>query len=106
MLDTPCVKGLSTQHRVPRGLGGSSTSWINDPANLVTVCGDGTTGHHGWLESNRAAAYALGVLVRRARSDEETWKRVLDTPVMVRGQWKRPVGTAWRMALAPNRVAQ
>lgn len=49
----------SIHHRIPRGRGGT-----NDVENLILLCGTGTTGHHGWVEQHRAAAYNLGYLVR------------------------------------------
>jgi 5-methylcytosine-specific restriction protein A len=101
----PCVDGLSLQHRVPRGTGGSTVDWINDPANLATVCGDGTRGHHGWLEQHRTAAERLGLIVRRARTADATWQRLQATPVYVRGLWFLPDGPGWRATLPPNAEA-
>lgn len=58
-LPTPCDMAptgrLEVHHRLPRGRGGS-----NERENLVTLC----PGHHRWVETNRAAAYDLGLLVR------------------------------------------
>lgn len=53
----------SVHHRRPRGMGGTKQAWVNQPANLVTLCGSGTTGCHGWIESNRADARLLGWLI-------------------------------------------
>ena len=49
----------SVQHRLPRGRGGT-----NAVANLVLACGSATTGCHGWMESQREAAYLEGWLLR------------------------------------------
>ena len=57
--------GWSVHHRSPRGMGGSKVPWVNLPANLVTLCGSGVTGCHGWVESHRDVATALGWLVSR-----------------------------------------
>lgn len=57
--------GYSIHHRQPRGMGGSALAAANDPTNLVLLCGSGTTGCHGWIETHRADAYATGWLVRR-----------------------------------------
>lgn len=46
-------------------MGGSRDGWESSPANLVVLCGSGTTGCHGWVESHRAEAYDAGLLVRR-----------------------------------------
>lgn len=54
----------SVHHRRPRGMGGSKRPEVNGPANLILLCGSGTTGCHGWVEANRAEAYNLGLLVR------------------------------------------
>lgn len=52
-------------HRLPRGMGGSRWAGIHSPALLVLLCGDGTTGCHGWVEANRAEARRLGWLLLR-----------------------------------------
>ena len=46
---------LSMHHRHKRGQGGT---WA--PSNIVVVCGDGTTGCHGWIEHNATNANAEG----------------------------------------------
>ena len=46
-------------------MGGTKELWVNQPANLVCLCGTGTTGCHGWVEANRADARDLGWLVSR-----------------------------------------
>ena len=63
-----CGLGLSRDggggdfhHRRPRGSGGTSLAWVNQPANGVLLC----TGCHGWVESNRQDARDLGWLVSR-----------------------------------------
>ena len=56
----------SIHHRKPRGMGGTKDPAINSPANLLLLCGSGTEGCHGWVESNRAQAYETGLLVYRA----------------------------------------
>lgn len=62
-----CVRcgreGAIVHHRKPRGMGGSSDPLINHPSNLLWVCGTGTTGCHGWIESHRPEARAAGWLV-------------------------------------------
>lgn len=69
-----CGRGLSfegrgrewsVQHRTARGAGGSKQAWVNQPANLVVLCGDGTTGCHGHVEANRTEAEYAGYTVRR-----------------------------------------
>lgn len=59
------ARGLSwsVHHRRPRGSGGTKLKWVNLPANLILLCGSGTTGCHGWVESHRAFARASGWLV-------------------------------------------
>lgn len=49
----------SLQHRLPRGRGGD-----NRLSNLALACGSATTGCHGWMESQRLAAYDAGYLIR------------------------------------------
>lgn len=55
--------GFSVHHRHPRRMGGSRRPELNTPANLILVCGSGTTGCHGRIESNREQAYAEGLLL-------------------------------------------
>lgn len=54
----------SVHHRKPRGMGGSRDPELTQPSNLLLLCGSGTQGCHGWVESNRAEAYAVGLLIR------------------------------------------
>lgn len=58
--------GASIQHRKPRRLGGTVDPAINFPSNLIWVCGSGTTGCHGHMESYRTEAYAMGWLLHAA----------------------------------------
>ena len=63
----------SIHHRRPRGAGGTVLAWVSAAANLIILCGSGTTGCHGWVESNRKDARAAGYLVPLngiQRSDE------------------------------------
>ncbi|MET1062470.1 MAG: hypothetical protein ABWX71_06205 [Aeromicrobium sp.] len=57
------VIGFSKHHRLPRRMGGSSRPELNTPANLIMLCGSGTTGCHGRVESRREQAYAEGLLL-------------------------------------------
>ena len=45
-------------------MGGTSDPASNRPPNLVSLCGTGTTGCHGLVESKRAEALSEGWLVR------------------------------------------
>lgn len=53
----------SFHHRRPRGMGGSSDPATNSPANLLLLCGTGTTGCHGLIEARRSWALEAGYLV-------------------------------------------
>lgn len=55
----------SIHHRRPRGSGGTSLAWVNQPANLIVLCGSGVTGCHGWVEKNRVDAIGSGLIVLR-----------------------------------------
>ncbi len=59
------AQGGSVHHRRPRGMGGDKRAATSTAANALLLCGSGTTGCHGWVESNREEAYARGLLVRR-----------------------------------------
>jgi hypothetical protein len=54
----------SIHHRKPRGMG-SALEEINQPSNLMLLCGSGVSGCHGWVESNRKEAMREGFLVSR-----------------------------------------
>lgn len=56
---------MSLHHRKPRGMGGTKDPGIHSPANIIVLCGSGTTGCHGWVEQHRAESYDLGLLVHR-----------------------------------------
>lgn len=42
---------------------GGTKRGVNSLANLALVCGSGTTGCHGYIESHREEAYERGWLV-------------------------------------------
>lgn len=55
--------GANLHHRRNRGSGGSCDPAINTPSNLLTVCGSGTTGCHGWIGDQPAEARDLGYVI-------------------------------------------
>jgi hypothetical protein len=61
---------FSVHHRRPRGMGGTKRPESNLPANLLTLCGTGTTGCHGWVESHRTSATADGLLISQHADPE------------------------------------
>lgn len=69
---------FSRHHRRPRGMGGTSVEVT--PAGLLVLCGSGTTGCHGWIESHRAEARVHGWLLGPIDDPEEV-------PVDYRGRW-------------------
>jgi hypothetical protein len=54
----------SRHHRMRRRDGGHS------PAQLVLLCGSGTTGCHGWAHANVAKAKALGLIIPAVRKPQ------------------------------------
>lgn len=78
VVNGPRGRAWSIHHRAPRGMGGSSSGWRNAASSGLLLCGHGTAGCHGWVESHRDESYALGLLVRMG-------ERPLDTPVTLRG---------------------
>jgi hypothetical protein len=63
--------GVSVHHRRPRMMGGSKNELLHQPANLIALCGSGTTGCHGWVESHRDKARELGYLIMKVESAED-----------------------------------
>lgn len=91
----PVVAGLprnlvSIQHRRARGAGGTALPDGVDLANYLILCGTGTAGCHGWVETKeRAEAEALGLWVRHAYDDDGEPVPVASIPVTLAGG--RPV---------------
>lgn len=57
----------SVHHRFPKRMGGSRDGRINDPRNLVLLCGRGNEDVntcHGWIEQHREVAREQGWLLR------------------------------------------
>lgn len=54
---------MSIHHRRPRAMGGTHRPETNYPSNLMALCGSGTTGCHGYLESHRNEAMDYGFIV-------------------------------------------
>ena len=85
-------QGLSAHHRRPGGMGGSRLPESQVGANVITLCGDGTRGCHGHVESHRTWGYAHGFLVPRW-ADPAAW------PVLYMGrQWLQPEDGVWTPA--------
>lgn len=58
----------SIHHRRPRAMGGTKRPETDLPANLITLCGSGTTGCHGQVESRREDARAAGLLLWQSQT--------------------------------------
>ena len=66
------ARGGSRHHRKPRGMGGKNRADQSRPSNVVTLCGSGTTGCHGYIEQNRAEGYQTGWLLHDWDHPEHT----------------------------------
>jgi len=59
-------------------MGGTTRPAINAPSNLLTLCGSGTTGCHGWVEAHPTDARARGLAVASwdvpALTPVQTWR--------------------------------
>jgi hypothetical protein len=53
----------SFHHRKPRRMGGTRDLFSNSPANIVLLCGSGTEGCHGLIESRREESKENGLLL-------------------------------------------
>ena len=63
----PCDGALIVHHRRTKGIGGSSDRSLNDPENLVVLCGGltGSDGHHGEVHRNvGGVSYECGLLLK------------------------------------------
>ena len=58
----------SVHHRQVKGMGGSKHR--DHPANLIVLCGTGTTGCHGYVHAHPTVSYRLGYLVRSTTRPE------------------------------------
>lgn len=63
LCNRPISGPASVHHRRPRRMGGTRRSDTNSPSNLLLLCGSGTTGCHGWVESHRRESLDSGVLL-------------------------------------------
>lgn len=91
--------GWSVQHRQARQAGGCKQPYINQPSNLLLVCGSGTTGCHGWIEHNRTESEVNGWIVRRGvtlPAEQRVW---LTGPYAPDGMWALLDSDGWRTAL-------
>lgn len=79
------AKSTNRHHRKPRRHGDDT------PANMLALCGSGTTGCHGWVTCHPKDAYANGWSIRANNDPEEV-------PVLVRSN----VGTRNMWALHNN----
>jgi 5-methylcytosine-specific restriction protein A len=69
---TSAGNDYSYHHRRPRGMGGSKLDALRTPCNIVLLCGSGTTGCHGRVESQRTMALEEGWLVSQSVSEPGT----------------------------------
>jgi hypothetical protein len=85
--------GVATNmhHRKAEGQGGLSL-----PANLLDLCGSGTTGCHGWIEHNRTQSYDWGFLVKSTGDPELI-------PVWTGGRRQIPILTLHRNSVIDPR---
>jgi hypothetical protein len=68
----------SIQHRVARGMGGTSNPAVNSFPSLVLMCGTGTTGCHGLAEQRDPEMHSRGFWLKRGEDPERV-------PVMIAG---------------------
>lgn len=79
----------SVHHRRPRGMSGSRNPLVSAASNALTLCGSGTTGCHGAVESDRDSARQRGYLVPQ-------WRDPADVPVLHRVHgWSWAGDTEW-----------
>lgn len=89
--DMQCVRcgasaettGVNLQHRVARGMGGTTDPLIASPANGIVLCGSATTGCHGWVETHLTEAALYGWAV-------PSWANPASVPVLYKhaDEWR------------------
>lgn len=104
---------LTCQHRIARGMGGTSLSTIGHPTNGVCLDGSGTTGCHGWAEAHPTHAGALGWRVGRHEDPQAVpwwtrygwrlWLPDLTVAMLTDDDPRLPEG--WREAVAAYALA-
>lgn len=91
--------GYSMQHRVPRGMGGTTRDWINLPSNLCVLCGSATTGCHGNAERRDLLMHMRGFWL-------ETGQNPTDVPIESFAQgWVRLTDTGLYLPCNPPALA-
>ncbi|MGH8575610.1 MAG: HNH endonuclease [Gammaproteobacteria bacterium] len=81
----------SLNHRDARSQGG-----LHDPANLIFLCGSGSTGCHGQIEESPEEAYQFGFKLRRGCDPaSHPVLRFMD-------RWEQPTADGWVPAPAPD----
>ena len=84
----------SVHHRMKAG-----RPW--DPANLLSLCGDGVARCHGWLENHPTHAIALGLWLPRG-ADPTIWPAWLHPTMWTRGWWQPDNDGCWTWDAARN----
>lgn len=79
----------SVHHRLPRRMGGTRNPRINDPRNLILLCGTGTTGCHGWVETHRLTASVDGWLLGTLDDLDQPLRTVYGTRVQLHADGTR-----------------
>lgn len=88
-VDTQATGG-SRHHRIPRGMGGTSNPAVHTVANIILLCGTGTTKCHGWVHAHPLEAKDNGWSVP-STANPEGW------PVLYRLRWRLlSVDGGWR----------
>lgn len=72
------ARGTNIQHRIGRGMGGTSRTEVSGLAALVTLCGSGTTGCHGYITAHPEEAYETGWAIRRSSAEHASEIPLLD----------------------------
>lgn len=98
---------VSIQHRLARGMGGTSREDVHDVRDLLVFCGHGTTGCHWWVEDRRPGMEERGLWRRHRPAHVEAEEGPVPV-ILASGRivllWERYETVGWHSGPVPGSV--